>query len=134
MKSEKQKKVAEYLFKYSVNTSSRKESRPKEYEDVVSNGKKISNIALDLNVSYNQLTIRTKFVGSDKYFAFGFNTEDYDYWSKIMSEFIICKPEIDFDTLDTKDSEQPLQAYAPVVVDNYDGLCAKCMQRECVCD
>ena len=89
---DRKKKVEMYLFENTVNTSSRTTSTPKDYPDIISNGKKISNIAIDQNVLYNQLTIRVKFVGSEKFFALGIENSLLANWINTWKLFVIENP------------------------------------------
>jgi hypothetical protein len=89
---DRKRKVEMYLFENTVNTSSRTTSTPKDYPDIINNGKKISNIAIDQNVLYNQLTIRVKFVGSEKFFALGVENSLLTNWINAWKLFIIENP------------------------------------------
>ena len=89
---DRKRKVEMYLFENTVNTSTRTTSTPKDYPDIINNGKKISNIAIDQNVLYNQLTIRVKFVGSERFFALGIENSLLANWINAWKLFIIENP------------------------------------------
>ena len=112
---DKKRKVEMYLFENTVNTSSRTTSTPKDYPDIINNGKKISNIAIDQNVLYNQLTIRVKFVGSEKFFALGVENSLLANWINAWKLFIIENP---LHTLGIFDEEK--EVVVESIGDNYE--------------
>lgn len=89
------KKVADYLYKYAVNTSSRKKSYPSDYTEISDNRMVVGTIGLDVNTSYNQCTVRVQFVGSEKFFVLGIGIEKFDYWYGMVKLFTVSRPDIE---------------------------------------
>ena len=103
---QKIKRITEFLYLKSINESSRKITHPCDNKDIE---KKIVNISIDVNVPYNQITVRVRFNGAKAYYLLGIEANKYTYWTKVIEQFIIQKPDLEMSLLDTVRQEEPQQ-------------------------
>ncbi len=96
---QKQEKILRYLYERATNSSGNVKSKPVDNEDIVIIGSslRLSMIGINYENDFNQLTVRVQFAGSGKFYTLGINNDQDSYWFKMMQEFIVHKPEIDFD-------------------------------------
>ena len=95
MNIEEKKQLTEFLYANAVNKSSNKTTIPNAV-DTITKPIRLSNIALDTDLDYNQLTIRVKFSGSKMYFAYGITIDDSELWIKAITDMYISKPKLSF--------------------------------------
>ena len=113
----KKAKILEYLYVNGINHTGNRKFRPKDNDDIIK-PLGLSNIGMNFESDFNQLTIRVQFSGSGKFYTMGIDINKKDYWFKTISEFIVEKPFIDFDNFDDEESEYQVDEIVEVVVKN----------------
>jgi len=95
MEAKIQKKTIEYLYKNSINNTSRKKTYPIDNEDIVL-PVRIDTVNVGVKSMENQMFIRVSFVGSGKYYELGIQSERFNFWCEFCRSFYIDKPDLDF--------------------------------------
>lgn len=97
------KKITEYLYKNSVNTSERKISRPKD-NDRITTPVEINFITLSGDALRGEWRLRTSFTGSKSWYELPIQKEKIQEWFEIMKH--ICDNEDLFESfLEEKETD-----------------------------
>lgn len=85
---EKLKKVTDFLYKRSLNTSSRIKTYPKDNKNIVT-PVEISILNTGKDYIKRELFVRVSFVGSDKYYQHHLsNEEEFKKWNRIIEDLL----------------------------------------------
>ena len=92
----KKEKIALYLFQNSINSTGRKKTKPIK-DLAIDRPVSLSNIGMNYECDFKQLTIRVQFSGSAKFYTMGFSADKVQYWFNMLNEFVMDE-EIDFES------------------------------------